>query len=271
MTRFRLFQKRSLCFFFSLILGGPPLFASSFGLLVSQEEQGVDEGLNPAFSSLLKPRAYQGVLRRQVVSGATLTPVTDVSEAADGTDADAEERGEKTAQQKYHFYAAMLIRAPQKLAKNGLLSHELYPQLSSLVRSSKEISKDPLVVQIEGGIWGWTLKSMVKLEKKSSSRIQYEIIQGHFKGLKGHFFLESKGPEEVMVYLYGTLTAEQWPPRLILLRGAEFGLSLIGRRIRSHIEKEYWHVMTPRKEEKEDGEKGFPQPQRGFQQQPPGR
>ena len=169
----------------------------------------------PQIQSLLKPEVFQRVVQaHEIMDHASLEG------------------------QKYTYYAAMVVRASVKQTRAVLTDYALYSKMISYIDKAQY---DPAthILELSGGIFGWKLRSWVHFEEVSDHWIRYKIIRGNFSGMGGDILFERQGqpgrPDETLVYLGGGLTAPNWPPKLIIERGAEIVFGFTAKRMRSYI------------------------------------
>lgn len=174
----------------------------------------------PPIRSLVKPAVYDSVIeQRRVHSYANLE-----SPLPNGF-------------RKYRFYALMRVNADVKHTKKILTTYSLYKQLVPLVdRSDYDPAKKTL--HLEGGIWGWMMRSWIFFRERGKYWTNFQIIRGHFSGMVGDIYYEKiPGKPATLVYIWGTLTGKGWPPDLVMERGAEIGLSQTGKQMRQVTEE----------------------------------
>lgn len=175
------------------------------------------EVLPPSIRSLVKPAVYERVLMdRDVMVYASIDDP------------------------KYSFYGLMLVKASLALTRSVMTNYAGYPELIPYVEKA---IVDPVAhtVRLAGGIWRFRLESVVRMEESRPEWIQYEILAGHFTGLKGNFYLESLGEKGTLVYFQGEIVKQpnvSWPPRFVMERGAEIVFGFTGKKMRSYIESQ---------------------------------
>lgn len=171
----------------------------------------------PAIASLLRKEHLSKLLEeREILTSATLSDL-------------------EAPLKRYSFFAAMLVRATPALTHKTLTDYAVYARLVPYVDRS---AFDPAsrVLEVEGGIWKFKLRSWLQFEEKGKNWIPYRIIRGHFSGLSGEILFESQGEKGTLVHLRGTHVDSRWPPKFILERGAEIVFGFTARRMRSYIE-----------------------------------
>ncbi len=197
------------------------------------------ESVQPAIATLVKPEIFKRALKdREIMSNASL-----------GDDG------------RYKFYAMMFVRAGLPLTRRILTDYGLYAKMIKYVDYAR-YDADKQILTIEGGIWKFRLSSSIRFEEKGSGWIGYRIVAGHFKDLSGDIYFESHGEGGTAVYFCGGLSGTEWPPRLIIERGAEIVFGFTGGRMRSYIESQKEHS---RKEKNEYGSE-IPHPRSRIQQ-----
>lgn len=157
----------------------------------------------------------------------------------------------------YSFYASMLVRTGLLQTKAILTNYELYAKMIPYVDRAI-FSKEKSVLEISGGIWKWMLHSWIHFEARDEGKIHFQIIAGHFTGMSGDILFESLGEKGTLVYMGGTQTQSDWPPRLIIERGAEVVFGFTGSRMRSYIESTKQSPSSDLRNLKNDQE--IPQP-----------
>lgn len=192
--------------------------------LASAAALGADAPTPPKIQSLLKPEVFQRVVQdHDIMDHASL-------EDQNG----ARQKGA----QKYSYYAAMLVQASVRQTRAVLTDYPLYSKIISYIDKSQY---DPAtqILELSGGIFGWRLRSWVHFEEVNDRWIRYKIVRGNFVGMGGDILFEKQGlpgrPDETLVYLGGGLTATNWPPKLIIERGAEIVFGFTAKRMRSYI------------------------------------
>jgi hypothetical protein len=199
-------------------------FRAGFLLLVvcSSTGQGVEKSFPPSISILLKPALWKRALDdKEVIVNANLFDL------------------EKPAapNQKYSFYAAMVVGASIPQTRKVLTDYRLYSEMIPYIDKT-EYFPSSKKLNLEGGVWNYRLRSQVQFEEKSDRWIHYEIIEGHFSGLGGDIFFESLGEKGTAVYLRGEQLGNHWPPRFVIERGAEIVFEFTAKRMRSYIESQ---------------------------------
>lgn len=166
----------------------------------------------PRIQKLLKSEVYQRVVNdREIMAHADL----------DG--------------EKYSFYASMLVRSSEAECQKILTNYKLYSEMIPYV-SETGFDASKKVLMIAGGIWKFRAKMWLQFEDVSPNWTKFKIIQGHFTGLEGDIIYESLGEKGTLVHLRGGQTAQQWPPRIVIERGAEIVFVATAKSMRSYIE-----------------------------------
>lgn len=93
-------------------------------------------------------------------------------------------------------------------------------------------------LQLAGGIWKYYLQATLQFVEKTPDRWEFEVIQGHFLGMKGAMQFETAGPGRTLVVFTGGVEGDRFPPRWVIERGAEIVFAVTGRRVRSLIESQ---------------------------------
>jgi hypothetical protein len=174
----------------------------------------------PAISSLLKPEALRRILEeREIVSNASLDDVP----------------GDKNELRKYSYYASMLVHSSLSRTRELLTDYRAYARMVPYIDSA-DFVRAPDLIQIEGGIWKWKLRSQVLFEDRGRNWIHYRIVGGHFRGLEGDLLFESRGEKGTLVYMSGEQVGYDWPPKLVITKGAEIVFAFTAKRMRSYVE-----------------------------------
>ncbi|MBI4925831.1 MAG: hypothetical protein HY843_07905 [Bdellovibrio sp.] len=202
----------------------------------------------PAIKTLLKASVYEKVIKdRDTVAYASLDPV----------------RGPAglPGYKKYSFYAAMLVHSNLAVTRQILTNYKLYAEMIPYIDKA-QYSESAKILAIEGGIWNFKLISEVIFTEVSDRWIQFEIIKGHFFGLKGNLYFDNLGEKGTIVYLEGNILGKKWPPAFIVERGAEIVFRFTGSKMRSYIESKKYETIV--KGDNTHGEPKVPEPKRRF-------
>lgn len=171
-------------------------------------------GRPPAINTLLKPAIYKKVVEeREAMTYATLE------------------------ENRYSYYAVMLVRAGEKLTRQLLTDYQLYAKMISYIDRA-EYSAETRILKVEGGIWNFKLSSEILFEEYGDRWIRYRIVRGHFAGLTGDLFFEPMGEKGTLVYMRGEKTGTQWPAKFVIERGAEIVFGFTANKMRSFIESQ---------------------------------
>ena len=172
----------------------------------------------PALSTLLRPALWKRLVEdKEIMVHASLDDLPE---------------GE---QKKYSFYAAMLVSNNMTQAREVLTDYKLYSKMIPYVDRAEYSSEDH-ILEIEGGIWNFKLKSEVLFDESSDRWIHYRIVSGSFSGLEGDVYFESQGEKGTVVYFNGQQLGSRWPPRFVIERGAEIVFGFTANHMRSYIE-----------------------------------
>jgi hypothetical protein len=167
--------------------------------------------ISPKITSLLKPAVFDRVTKdREIMTHASLDDKT------------------------YSYYASMVVRASMNQTRKVLTDYQLYSKLISYIDKA-QYDPDRHVLEIVGGIMGYTLHSWLKFEERGDHWIHYTIIAGHFTGLSSDIIFEPLGQSDTLVYMGGTQTQPEWPPKLVMELGAEIVFGFTAKRMRSYI------------------------------------
>ncbi|MFL5813198.1 MAG: hypothetical protein ACJ763_06445 [Bdellovibrionia bacterium] len=193
------------------------------------KQSAVSRETPPTIQSLLKPEVYQRVLKdRGIATYANLKAVKD-----------PDHQGDK----EYSFYAVMQTRAGITRTRQVLTDYQLY---SKLIPYVDEASYQPSthLLTLQGGIWKWKLRSILRFEEKSDRWIHFQIVGGHFTGMTGDIFFEpgassqsgASGIPGTLVFMRGNQQGSHWPPTFILEQGAQIVFEFTAKRMRSYLE-----------------------------------
>lgn len=167
----------------------------------------------PEIKSLLKPSIYDRAIKeREIMTHASLDD------------------------KHYSYYSTMTVRATTDQARAILTNYSLYSKMISYVDKA-EYDENTHELAIEGGVWGWKMRSWIKFEERGKNWIHYTFVRGHFTGMAGDILFESEGEKGTLIYMGGEQTQEEWPPKFVLERGAEIVFGFTGNRMRSYIEE----------------------------------
>ena len=138
----------------------------------------------------------------------------------------------KSGKRTYHFAVSLLAPASPALSRETMTDYEAYDQVVPFVQ---EATYNPRtrILNLKGGIWGFHLNSHILFTPKTENWIEFDVVYGHFKGMRGELIFEPHGEKGTWVYLGGEHTASEWPPTFILEKGGEVALSMTARKLRS--------------------------------------
>lgn len=137
---------------------------------------------------------------------------------------------------RYDYYSVALIRSTQKRTHEILTDYEIFKKVVPFV-SRAEFHPKEHILDLEGGIWNYKLTSSILFKEHSESWIEFEVVKGHFLGMKGDILLQNQGEQGTLVYLGGNLTGETWPPTFIMEKGAEVVLTVATQNMRGYVEE----------------------------------
>jgi hypothetical protein len=185
------------------------VFADSIPPSVQPTAQPTDP---PPIQSLLKPDLYKRAMNdKEILTSATL----------DGD--------------HYSFYSVMLVHSGLPRARRILTDYSLYSKLIPYVDKT-DYSPITRILDVQGGVWKWRLRSFVRFEERGDRWIHFQIVAGHFRGLQGDMFFESEGEKGTLVFFRGDQRGKEWPPRLVIERGAEIVFGFTAGRMRKYVE-----------------------------------
>ncbi len=137
---------------------------------------------------------------------------------------------------RYAFYAAIVVRASMKQTHDAFVDYRLYQKIPYVDHAHYQPQTGILTVR--GGIWKFRLASTIQLKEVSERWVQFEILHGHFRGMKGDLLFESLGEKDTIAFFRGETTGTTWPPAFVIERGAEVVFSFTGRYLKKFIESE---------------------------------
>jgi hypothetical protein len=134
------------------------------------------------------------------------------------------------------------MHASLERSKKALTDYSAYARLIPFVaRSDYDRSRERLF--LEGGIFGWRLRSTLAFHEVSSERLEFRVVDGHFQGLQGSVEFQphtrSGGVPATLVHLQGQVLGAQFPPAFVMERGAEIVFGVAGKRMRSYVEEHF--------------------------------
>ncbi len=150
---------------------------------------------------------------------------------------------------QYAFETSMFVKASIERTKAGMTNYRIYVEKVPFVEKA-DFNRQKNQLWIEGGVWKYYLRSLVQFTEVSPTVIKYEIILGHFQGLKGEMVFtqisegltlgpgkgQVKEPGTLVSFSGGLTSSGQWPPKLIVTKGAEIVFEFTGRRMREFLE-----------------------------------
>ena len=142
---------------------------------------------------------------------------------------------DETKLRPYRFYSLVLIRASLERTRSVLTDYPLYARLVPFVEKAVP-SEDGRTIELQGGVLGWKMRSIVQFEERGARALGYRIVAGAFAGMEGQAIFESRGEKGTLVHFSGSTVGSEFPPKFILERGAEIVFGFTGRRMRSYIE-----------------------------------
>lgn len=174
----------------------------------------------PTIESLFKPERLKGVLSdREIVTSAKLH------------DPDA------AGDQLYEVSAAMRVRESIARTSAILTDYKVYKKIIRYVQRA-EYDPKTQILQLEGGIFSYRLVSKVHFEQRTPGWVHYRFVGGHFQGMEGDFFFESKGERGTLVAVRGQIIGRGFPPRFVIEKGAEIVFGYTASRMRSYVEND---------------------------------
>lgn len=138
--------------------------------------------------------------------------------------------------ERYSYYTVMLAHTDARHARRILTDYRLYPKFIPYIDRA-DFNPKTQILWVEGGIWKWRLSSRVHFAQVSDRWIRYEIVGGHFQGLKGNIYFEPKDENGTLIYMDGVLEGTRFPPSFVITQGAQIVFGFTGKRMRSYMEK----------------------------------
>jgi hypothetical protein len=140
----------------------------------------------------------------------------------------------------YSFYSLVKIRASVDLTRRVLTD---WVRIGGLIPFVDEIKLDPKtqLLSIRGGIMGYVLVSVLKFNSNKNKDVIFEVVSGHFTGLKGTILFEAHNKPDspqaayTLVHFSGGLEGETWPPKMVMEKGAEIVFSYAAKKMRSEV------------------------------------
>ncbi len=191
-------------------------------------------------STLLKPKVFERVTKeREVMAYAEL------KSAADSQPSVLKASASANPDRLYHFYVAALVRASQTQVFGALKNYESFKEIIPFVKLAKW-HKDSKTLELQGGIWAFELHSFFQFdEAQAPNAISFAITQGHFQGMRGKILLEQWGEKGTLIHISGEKRGTDWPPTIVIERGAEIVLGVAGKNMRSYIEEQKRVAQEP--------------------------
>ena len=185
--------------------------------------------LPPAAEELFRSQGFAPSQRvallegREVLSRARLGPVESAA------------KGARAGVQAYTLSNAMLVNAGVARTRDELTHFDRFAGMVPYIDRSDWDPKTRRLL-ISGAIWKYRLQALLQFRPTTADRWEFEIIEGHFLGMKGFMQFEAAGPARTLVVFAGRIEGRQFPPRFVIERGAEIVFAVTGRRVRSLVE-----------------------------------
>lgn len=191
-----------------------PLFLLFLGI----GEHSLHAATAPKIETLIKPEVLRRVIdEREVMSHASLSETS------------------VPGVKRYEFYSTAMAFASVQKTREAMNQYQMMAKILPYVDRS-DYDPKTRILQLEGGIWNFKIRSSVRFTPESDRWTRFEIIQGHFKGLSGDIFWEPHGERATLVHIQGHQEAREFPPKFVIERGAEIVFGVTGKRMRSYIE-----------------------------------
>lgn len=134
-------------------------------------------------------------------------------------------------------------RAPATVAR-WLTDGARYPAIVSYITRATPTPREETRAGwrgywVEGGIFGYWMRSRVEMREREPGRTEFEVREGHFLGMTGRMTfaaVERDRGVETLTLFESSYSAAVFPPRFVLERGAEIVFGWAGRRMRNWIE-----------------------------------
>lgn len=160
--------------------------------------------------------------------------------------------------EKLKFYATFQTSVSTDQAEQVMTRYDKYEKFIPFVSLSR-YDAPTRSLEIEGGVLGWSLRSTLKLSQLKEGKLDFEIIQGHFKGLKGQMMTERTQDYKTLVLIRGELEDKtaRWPPHWVVENGGKIVFQISGSKLRNLMEDE----VKP-KEKVDEENNDVPKPRR---------
>ena len=137
------------------------------------------------------------------------------------------------------FYAAFQTAVSIEATSQVMTRYGDYEKFIPFVSRSR-YDADLKELLLEGGVLGWVLSSRLKMTQFRDGKLEFEIIGGHFKGMKGQMVLERTPDYKTLVLFQGSLTDRKmhWPPAWVVENGGKIVFQLSGAKLRELVEEE---------------------------------
>lgn len=167
--------------------------------------------------------------------------------------------------EQLNFYAAFQTSVSTDQAEQVMTQYGSYEKFIPFVSRSRYDAQTQLL-EIEGGVMGWNLSSTLKMSPLKDGHLGFEIIKGHFRGLKGQMLTERSQDYKTWVLIKGELIDKttRWPPEWIIENGGKIVFQVSGSKLRGLMED----AVKPKESTKEtvtekvEDQNDVPQPRR---------
>ena len=199
----------------------------------------VSQAAEPAPKNQTEPEPIARFLEKRLTGRDPVAKAKEIlSDVVDDGDnvavADLGEERKGSRVRNYTFFATTLLPAWLGLSREVLTDYTVFKEIVPFVNGAEYDAK-ARVLDLRGGIWGFYLHSLVRFTERHERWIQYEIIGGSFRGLKGDLVFESRGEKGTVVVLTGDLEGTEWPPALVMEQGAILVLTRTAANMKSYI------------------------------------
>lgn len=157
------------------------------------------------------------------------------------------------------YYAAFQTPVSVETAGQVMTRYGDYEKFIPFVSRSRYDARTH-ELELEGGVLGWTMASTLKLSELHEGKLSFEVIRGHFNGMKGKLVLERTKDYKTLVLFRGELTHKtmNWPPAWIMEVGGKMVFERAGLKLRQLVEEE----VKPKEKATQTDQDNVPEPKR---------
>ncbi len=143
---------------------------------------------------------------------------------------------------KLYLKGAGIINAPQNFNQKKIVEYEKLSGISTYIREVK-YTPEKQELFVHGVAYSFIAKMVMKMTPIISDddfKLGFEVIRGHFTGMKGVARLEDYERRKSLMSLEAYHEAEKVPlPAALLDFGLEIVLQQVAKKIRQHLESEF--------------------------------